>query len=240
MLAWNWFFAWLVVYIFINGFVLEIYMHRGLAHNYFVSSALFGHICRFALWLRGSNNYRWMELYQYNHLRHHRLSDSIEDTQSPFHLTFRNMFQRQAIDYAEFDKFSPINRTPTDWVQTHVYNAYPQKGPWITHALNFCMFGIVGFVLSIIVVTFINRYFFIYIGNYIVHKVGFTYAGNHGSDRSKIMFPIGIILFGEELHANHHNDPSTINYAQRWFEYDFGYTLIKVLDKLKLITITKK
>jgi fatty-acid desaturase len=81
----------------------------------------------------------------------------------------------------------------------------------------------------------------VFIGNYAFHKFGFEYAGHKNlNDKSKNLFPIGILLGGEELHNNHHNMPYRPNYRHRWFEVDIGYVYAKIFEIFGLLKISKE
>jgi stearoyl-CoA desaturase (delta-9 desaturase) len=50
---------------------------------------------------------------------------------------------------------------------------------------------------------------------------------------------LGLIIGGEELHNNHHADPANPKLSKRWFEFDIGWTYIKIFEALKLVEIRK-
>jgi stearoyl-CoA desaturase (delta-9 desaturase) len=52
-----------------------------------------------------------------------------------------------------------------------------------------------------------------------------------------ILFPIGILFGGEELHANHHIQPWNPKFSHKWFEFDIGWCYIKFLMFLKLLNL---
>ena len=44
-------------------------------------------------------------------------------------------------------------------------------------------------------------------------------------------------MMGELYQNNHHKRPNQSNFAYKWFEFDFGYIIMKLLHKLRIITI---
>ena len=46
-------------------------------------------------------------------------------------------------------------------------------------------------------------------------------------------------MLGELYQNNHHKFPTKSNFAFRWFEIDFGYFVIKLLDKLRIIRLLR-
>jgi stearoyl-CoA desaturase (delta-9 desaturase) len=67
------------------------------------------------------------------------------------------------------------------------------------------------------------------------HYVG--YRKPNCKDNSRNLFPIGIVMIGEELHNNHHCRPSNPNLRHRWFEFDLGWVYIKLLEFVRLAKI---
>jgi stearoyl-CoA desaturase (delta-9 desaturase) len=127
---------------------------------------------------------------------------------------------------------SPL-KTPTDWIQRNVYDPYRHHGRWIGYIIPGLLFGPWGFVLAWAIDTIFEPWFSILIGNWAFHKIGFTYEKNKNKTvKSRTFFPIGFLLAGEELHANHHNYPNSINYRRRWFEFDIGYVYALILRRL--------
>jgi stearoyl-CoA desaturase (delta-9 desaturase) len=69
------------------------------------------------------------------------------------------------------------------------------------------------------------------LGHWIGYKNGPT------KDQSRNLVPWGIWIGGEELHSNHHEDPSSARLSQRWFEFDIGWMYLKIFEVLRLAKI---
>ena len=53
--------------------------------------------------------------------------------------------------------------------------------------------------------------------NWFAHVIGYrTYKLK---DTSTNMFPCDLLMLGESLHNNHHNNPKS-NFADKWYEFD--------------------
>jgi fatty-acid desaturase len=52
--------------------------------------------------------------------------------------------------------------------------------------------------------------------------------------------PWGIVIGGEELHNNHHNDPGSPKLSVKPYEFDVGWMWIVVLEKLRLLKTKQK
>jgi stearoyl-CoA desaturase (delta-9 desaturase) len=172
-------------------------------------------------------------MYQKRHLEHHRNSDRSGDPHSPHLMTVSQLL-------------APITTPPdvllhSDWPEKNIYQRYPMGGQWVSHATAGILFGLLGFVFSIVIKQLTYKWLPILATNWVFHKVGFKYAGHkHPTDQSKNLLPFGIIMAGEELHNNHHNQPTNPNFAQRWFEFDIGYMYAIILRNLGLLEFTNK
>lgn len=70
--------------------------------------------------------------------------------------------------------------------------------------------------------------------NWCGHKYGYrTYKEN--GDNSRNTLPVDLITFGELYQNNHHANPTSPNLAQRWFEIDIAYQIIRVLKLFKIV-----
>jgi len=74
--------------------------------------------------------------------------------------------------------------------------------------------------------------------NWCGHKYGYSNYDN--ADQSKNTLPIDIFLMGELMQNNHHKKPNSINFAQKKFEIDPSYQIIKVLTFFRIIKLRKE
>jgi stearoyl-CoA desaturase (delta-9 desaturase) len=58
-------------------------------------------------------------------------------------------------------------------------------------------------------------------------------------DASTNLWPLGILVAGEELHNNHHAFPTSARFSMRPHEIDMGWVHLKVLEKLGLAKIRR-
>ena len=63
------------------------------------------------------------------------------------------------------------------------------------------------------------------------------YRNGETKDKSRNISSLGVIIGGEELHNNHHLNPASPKLSNKWFEFDIGWLYIKILSKLKLLSI---
>lgn len=78
-----------------------------------------------------------------------------------------------------------------------------------------------------------------YIG-YASHKFGYSRYHIKNADESGFndIF-LGLISFGEGFHNNHHSHPTSAKFSMKWYEIDFGWTLVWGLSKLNIIKEVK-
>jgi fatty-acid desaturase len=219
---------------------LSLYLHRSIGHGYYTVKHPLDYIFRVILWTTEKLGPKWAETYTSRHIKHHATSDSLEDPHSPLHMTIKELCQSWTVDPNDVAKYSPNVKTPDDWMQRNLHEKYRKYGSWTLYLLCFILYGFWGFVIMYAWRLLTNNWFSIVASNWLFHSVGFTYAGNKGTDRSRNLFPIAILQSGEELHANHHNRPKDAKFSQRWFEFDMGWVYIKIFEKLGLIEFKKE
>ena len=77
--------------------------------------------------------------------------------------------------------------------------------------------------------------------NWFGHTAGYVNFGPKDgvNDTSTNIFPISVLMLGEDLHNNHHLYGGRRNFALRWFEFDPTYPLILILNSLGIIHFEK-
>ena len=230
----------------ISGVVWSIYVHRGMGHHYFIFKPALSHAFRFWLWFATGMVWpNWQQHYAAKHRKHHKYSDTEQDPTSPWYYTINQILDvshvtpngANYISQEEIKLYAPDIISSDDWIERNVYCKYPKFGLLLYWLLMWLLFGTAGFVLGAINYFFIGT-MFIFFGNYAYHKIGFTYAINNGSDKSRILCPWGIFQGGEELHAHHHTDSIPPYFHRHWWEIDIGWQYSRVLIALGLMKLT--
>jgi hypothetical protein len=54
----------------------------------------------------------------------------------------------------------------------------------------------------------------------------------HTNDDSRNNACVSLFVFGEGWHNNHHADPRSAAHGRRWFEWDLGFGIIRLLEVL--------
>jgi stearoyl-CoA desaturase (delta-9 desaturase) len=178
------------------------------------------------------------------HLYHHKTSDTNQDPHSPSFIPKYNLLVLAPLKMVSNTVVQMI-KTP---LRSHVYDylrnepgydymyVYPFSGLLIFLSFNIFLFGWIGIFLSLSVL-FLSWFSMITAGWGLSHLYG--YQNFDTKDKSKNIFPIGLIFAGEELHNNHHKYPRKINLAVKWYEFDLGYWYLVLFSKMKLCDLTK-
>ena len=73
--------------------------------------------------------------------------------------------------------------------------------------------------------------------NYWAHRLG--YVNFKTGDQSKNIVPLDLFFWGEGYHNNHHKNPGRAKNAYRWFEFDFGYLVLRIFHAFNIIRLKK-
>jgi len=211
---------------------VSIYLHRGLSHNRIEYHPVVEHFFRFWLWLTdGVVVKHWVA----QHRKHHKYTDRQGDPHSPvifgikaiaWHGFVATIFNR----YRFFDTDWAIEHygknTPDDWLERNIYTPYSKAGLFVMLAIDLLLFGPWGLLAWIVQMIWIPFW-----SNSVI--TGFChwwgYKHKDSTDNSRNLFPIGIVMVGDELHSNHHAHPENPNNRHRWFEFDLGWCYITLL-----------
>jgi stearoyl-CoA desaturase (delta-9 desaturase) len=75
--------------------------------------------------------------------------------------------------------------------------------------------------------------------NWFAHKYG--YRNFEVGDTSRNFLPVDFLMMGESYHNNHHKNGSNANFGGiRWHELDPTYIVIKILNRMNIITLAKE
>lgn len=73
--------------------------------------------------------------------------------------------------------------------------------------------------------------------NFFCHQKKYGYRNNETNDNSVNIKALSFITWGLSLHNNHHTDSQSANLAVNRDETDFGFLLLRGLEKLKIVKI---
>lgn len=212
---------------------ITIYLHRGLAHRGLGFHPALAHVMRFWLWLTAAADAKhWVTV----HRVHHRFSDSIGDPHSPhmhgiWQIVFKGWLNHNN-HHVMMKQYS--TGTPDDWIERNFYSPYRHYGILLMLCIDLLLYGSWGFPMWCVQMIWIPFW-----AAGVINGIGHWWGYRNGEtkDKSKNIFPIGILIGGEELHNNHHLNASNPKFSRKWWEFDIAWLYIKIFERLGLITI---
>ena len=218
---------------------VTIYLHRCQAHRALDLHAIPAHFFRLWLWLStGMQTKDWAAI----HRKHHAKCETEEDPHSPQTRGIKKVFWQGAELYrAEAANPETLAKyghgTPDDWLEKNVYSRFTWHGAGVMLVIDWILFGLgVGTTVWAVQMIWIPL-----LAAGVINGIGHYWGyRNFGSgDASRNVFPLGILIGGEELHNNHHTYATSAKLSNKWYEFDIGWLYIRILAALKLATIKK-
>ena len=229
-------FTLVVTHVTIVG--VTIYLHRSQAHRGVDLHPWVAHFFRFWLWMTtGMVTKEWVAI----HRKHHARCEREGDPHSPMIYGIGRVLFRGAELYRDESKNAETLKkfgygTPDDWVERNIYSKHSALGILIMLAIDLMLFGAIGLTVWAIQMAWIPFW-----AAGVVNGAGhyWGYRNFASPDTSTNVFPIGILIGGEELHNNHHAYGTSAKFSSRWFEIDIGWGYLKILKALGLADIRK-
>lgn len=228
----------LLVFTQITIFSVTLYLHRSQAHRGVDFHPALAHVFRFWLWLTTSMITReWVAI----HRKHHAKVETEDDPHSPVTRGIGTVFWHGVELYreargmrADIDQYG--RGTPDDAIERHLYTPHATLGPVLLLAINSVLFGLPGVALWAIQMAWIP-FWAAGVVNGLGHWWG--YRNYESADTSTNLTPWGFWIGGEELHNNHHAFPSSARFAMRRWEFDIGWSAIRLLQALRLAKVLR-
>lgn len=216
---------------------VTIYLHRHQAHRALDLHPVVSHFFRFWLWLTtGMETIQWVAV----HRKHHAHVETEEDPHSPQVVGLRKVL----LQGAELYRMETKNRetmekyghgTPDDWLERNVYRR-SKYGIILMLLIDLLAFGPIGLTIWAIQMLWIPL-----LAAGVINGVGHWggYRKFATADSSTNIFPLGLLIGGEELHNNHHAFASSAKFSRQWWEFDAGWLYIRALSLFGLARVKK-
>ncbi|MFC3550738.1 fatty acid desaturase [Lysobacter cavernae] len=219
-------------------FSVTLYLHRSMAHRAVDFHPVLAHFFRFWTWLTTSMITReWAAI----HRKHHAKCETEEDPHSPQIKGIKTVFWRGVELYREaraqredIEKYG--KGCPDDWIERKLYTPHATMGPVLLLFISFALFGFVGIAMWAIQMAWIP-FWAAGVVNGLGHWWG--YRNFETTDTATNLTPWGVWIGGEELHNNHHAFPSSAKFALRKFEFDIGWSAIKLFQAVGLAKVLR-
>ena len=217
---------------------VTIFLHRCQAHRALDLHAIPSHFFRFWLWLTtGMVTKEWAAI----HRKHHAKCETEEDPHSPVTRGIKKvLFEGAELYRAESRNRETIEKyghgTPDDWIERNLYTKHSALGVALMLVLDVLLFGVIGITVWAVQMMWIPI-----TAAGIINGIGhyWGYRNYNCSDASNNVFPIGILIGGEELHNNHHTFGTSAKLSSKWYEFDIGWMYISILAALGLAKVKK-
>ncbi len=219
-------------------FSVTLYLHRSQAHRGVDFHPVLAHAFRFWTWLSTSMiTKEWVAI----HRKHHAKCETEEDPHSPQYKGIKTVFWRGVELYrearAQRDDIEQYGKgCPNDWIERNLYSRYPLAGPTLLLFISFALFGFAGVALWALQMAWIP-FWAAGVVNGLGHWWG--YRNFETTDTATNLTPWGFWIGGEELHNNHHAFPSSAKFALRRFEFDIGWSAIKLFEAVGLAKVLR-
>jgi len=196
------------------------------------------HFFRFWLWLTtGMVTREWVAI----HRKHHAKCEREGDPHSPMIYGIdrvlwkgAELYREEAANEETLKRFS--HGTPNDWMERNVYSRHTTLGIFTMLAIDLLLFGAIGLTVWAVQMAWIP-FWAAGVVNGLGHYIG--YRNFSSPDTSTNLFPIGILIGGEELHNNHHAYGTSAKFSSKWYEFDIGWVYIRMLQALRLAQVKK-
>ncbi len=229
---------------FISLFFHSFFLHRFASHQMYTTSKRWEKTFYLFTWIAQGSSYLIPRAYAVMHRMHHVYSDTEKDPHSPhffkdiWHMmlhtaqifsgfvTGKNLPEKQFTEeyipmWDKLDKFAhhSLTRIAFGALYTAFYMAFAPNYWWfLLLPIHFIMGPIQGAIV-----------------NWFGHKLG--YSNYNNGDHSRNTTPWGFIMMGELFQNNHHKYKQSANFAQRWFEFDTTYLVMKGLHFIGIIKL---
>jgi stearoyl-CoA desaturase (delta-9 desaturase) len=193
-------------------------------------------------WFVQGSSYLVPRAYAVMHRMHHTYSDTEKDPHSPYFfkdiwhmmwhtiIIFRGFLTGKNLPDAEFTKEYIPMWDKVDKVGHHIITRLVFGAAYVAFyvifAPNYWWFLLlpIHFLMGPIQGAIVNWF---------GHKLGYSNFNN--GDHSKNTTPWGFIMMGELFQNNHHHAKYNLNFARKWFEFDFTYLIMKGLHYVRII-----
>jgi stearoyl-CoA desaturase (delta-9 desaturase) len=217
---------------------VTIYLHRCATHRGLDLHPIPAHFFRFWLWMTsGMVTKEWVAI----HRKHHAKCETEEDPHSPVTRGIKKVFFEGSELYrAEAKNMETMEKygygTPDDWLERNLYTGRSATGIVLMLIINVMLFGVIGVSVWALQMAWIPI-----TAAGIINGIGhyWGYRNYECNDAATNIFPIGILIGGEELHNNHHTFGTSAKLSSKWYEFDIGWMYIRILETVGLATVKK-
>lgn len=232
---------------YLSLFCQTFFLHRYAAHRAFTMSKTAEKFFFILTWFFQGSNYLSAYGYGVMHRMHHAYADTPEDPHSPkYDQNLFKMMWRTKLTYTTItNKKAEVDSRFTDGVpQWDAFDNFARS--WVSRLFwatsyfyVYWVFADVWWLWLLLPMQWLLSPIHGAIINWFAHVYG--YRNFEVGDTSRNFLPFDFLMMGESYHNNHHKYGSRANFGGvRWHEIDPTYQVIKVLDKVGVISLVNK
>jgi stearoyl-CoA desaturase (Delta-9 desaturase) len=234
-------FIFLIVHWYSSLFFQSIFHHRYAAHNQFSMSKGWERFFYIMCFITQGSSYISAYAYGILHRLHHAHTDTEKDPHSPKYSVgvldlmwkTRNYYFSIFIGETQVEEKYTKNVPKWEAFDKFAHNFIARSCWIVVYAAFYWFFATQWWMFLFLPVTILMGSIQGASVNWWAHKFG--YENFNTNNTSKNILPFDFIFWGEAYHNNHHKYPAALNNAIRWFEFDFGYLMIRLMDKLGIV-----
>lgn len=210
----------LLVYFCTGCLGMSVTYHRLLTHKSFKTTKFFEYIGTLmaTMGLTGSS-LSWTA----THRKHHINSDRKGDPHSPYILGY--------IRAQWLSMFSEINILKSPVLHSK-FHRYVHRHYFLLNLLYGTVLYLIGGLYAILIFWLVPACVLWNAGsliNTVCHTKRFGYVNYILPDKSVNNPILGLLMWGEGWHNNHHRFQNRPNIGEKWYEIDIGYWIIKII-----------
>jgi stearoyl-CoA desaturase (Delta-9 desaturase) len=231
---------------YLSLFFQTFFLHRYAAHHAFTMSKRTEKVFYVLTWIFQGSNYLSPYGYGVMHRMHHAFADTEDDPHSPkYDETIWKMMWKTKTIYSDIaNKRVVIEKRFTDGVPDwtafdKIARSWPSRVFWgAIYIAMYAQFATTWWLWLLLPIQFLMSPIHGAIINWFAHKYG--YRNFEVGDTSRNFLPVDFLMMGESYHNNHHKHGNRPNFGGiRWHEIDPTYQVIKLLNRLNIIQVTK-
>ena len=238
-------FVFLLAHWFLSLFFQTFFLHRYASHKMFTLNPFWEKFFYILTFIFQGSSFLNPRAYAVLHRMHHAYSDTEKDPHSPHY--FKNIFIMMYTTGGIFRQFLLRAKEPEsqfkgnypEWplIDTIGSSTYSRLAFGVLYVIFYVIFATQWWMFLFLPIHFLMGPIQGAIVNWCGHMYGYSNFNNH--DHSKNTTPIDVFMLGELFQNNHHMYPNSVNFAQRWFEIDPVYYVIKGLHGLGVLKLRK-
>lgn len=233
-----------VAHWYLSLFAQTFFLHRYSAHKMFTMTPFWEKFWYLFLYITQGSSYLVPRGYAVMHRMHHAFSDTEKDPHSPifFKEVFTMMLETKRIYYGIISgKFKAEEKFYKNYPQWDALDRFGDS--WFSriafgtlYTLFYIYFAPYWWLFLLLPVHYLMGPVHGAIVNWAGHKYG--YRNHEEQDHSKNTLVWDFLMLGELFQNNHHHYGARPNFANKWWEFDPTYPVIKLLSGLGIIKLS--